>query len=87
MSSAKVHVVITDHERENSVLRKGGTVQEVFRFSGYVVGNPAIRANGKTEEDVLSSIKRVLVTGPIGRRKIVEVDVGDLMVVQDVMET
>lgn len=87
MSSAKVHVVVTDHERENIVYKKAGSVEEVFRFSGYVVGNPAITANGRTEGEVVSAIRGILVNKKSGKRKIVEVDVGDLVLAQDVMDS
>jgi hypothetical protein len=86
VSSAKVYVVIEDHQRESSEAVFGGMGMQVYPFSGFVLGNPAVRMNGHSEEEVVKKIKHVLVDQYEGPgRKLVEVDLGDHIVARDVM--
>ena len=93
MSSAKVNIVVLDQKRakqENSGKLIGILITE-HPFSAYVLENPTINGNGDTEEDAVAAVRRALLTWntrtPGQTRKIVEVDIGDEMVVRDVMET
>lgn len=87
MSSTKIHVMITDHGTENlgkSTL--AGLIREGFRFSGFILGNPDVKANGMSEADVVKKIVDALLTGStVGSRKIVEIDLGDHILAHDVM--
>ncbi len=58
-------------------------------FFGYVLGNPEVRASGRTEQEVLDRIRDLLLVGldpdhPV-KRKIVELDLGDHVLASDVM--
>lgn len=87
MSSARIHVVVTDHGTENlGKSTVAGLIREGFQFSGFVLGNPEVRANGMTEDDVVRRIVEILLSrSETGTRKIVEADVGDRMLADDVM--
>ncbi len=66
-----------------------GVALEIQPFFGYVLGNPGVRASGRTEEEVLERIRDSLVVGHARdrsvTRKIVELDIGDHILVEDVM--
>jgi hypothetical protein len=89
VSSAKVHVVIHDNAGGWSGRPMPGVALEIQPFFGYVLGNPGVRAGGRTEAEVLERIKDSLLVGvdqglPV-TRKIVELDLGDHMLASDVM--
>jgi len=89
MSGAKVHIVITDHgpQRKEPPHTLIGISLNNNRFSGYLLTNPAISANADSEEEVVGRIMDALKKSSTpGSRRIVEVDVGDSMLAEDVLE-
>lgn len=78
---AKVNMVI--HESHDHFQ----TVAAGRPFFGYVLGAPSMRATGRTREEVIEILKKLLIIKP-GRdetREMVEVEVGDEIVVEEVM--
>ena len=66
-----------------------GVAREVQPFFGYVLGNPGVRAGGRTEEEVLERIRDSLIVAADEKRpvtrKVVELDLGDHILAHDVM--
>lgn len=90
MSSAKIQVIVIDHGDENvRTVSLGGLLREGFRYSGFLVGNPGVKANGISRQDVVNKIVGILLEGLSAGRphEVVEVDLMDHRIVQEVMES
>ncbi len=56
-------------------------------FFAYVLGNPGIKAGGRTEREAVEKVRKALLLDSDKRttRKIVELDLGDHVLAEDIM--
>ena len=87
MSSAKVQVVVHDNNGGWEDRSIPGLETKTFPFFAYVLGNPGIHASGMTEKEVLDRVRESLLVSLDARstRKLIELDLGDHVVVSDIM--
>jgi len=81
MADFSIAVVVVDLRQDPNYMRYVNPMTSEKPFMAFVAANPSLRAEGRTEADALDRLKEyILGLIPKGKRKIVDLQFGELVV-------